>query len=136
MRIEMAPGRAETGELYWRLPCGVAHSFRVEAGTRKRLVCSICGRTQEGMGRSFVCRRRSTSGGTWSGVSCAGKARRVCRGGLGAEGGEAFDGEDLLIEDEAELAGGLMGDGLRGWARFGWRGAARVRGRGFRFQGW
>ena len=62
----------------------------------------------------------------WGGLSCAGAARlreepgaaclgRECRagcGGLGAEGGEALDGEDLLVEDLAELAGGLMGDGF------------------------
>jgi hypothetical protein len=32
--------------------------------------------------------------------------------GLGAEGCEALDGEDLLVEDEAELPGGLVGNGF------------------------
>ena len=36
-------------------------------------------------------------------------------GGRGAEGFEIFDGEDLLIEDEAELAGCLVGQGFEGW---------------------
>ena len=38
------------------------------------------------------------------------EARRVCLGGLGAEGGEVFNGENLLMEDKAELAGGLIGE--------------------------
>ena len=68
------------------------------------------------MGRSFVCRETLDFGGTWSGVSCAGNPVAVCgSGSLGAEGGEAFDGQNLLVEDEAELAGCLVGDGFETW---------------------
>ena len=68
-----------------------------------------------------------------AGVSCAGKAGSwVCGGGLGAEGVEAFDGEDLLIEDEAELAGSLMGEGFE-TGKLDWRSGAEFRGPGFRF---
>ena len=53
------------------------------------------------------------------GVLC-GEGGERCGVGLGAKGGETFNGEDLLVEDETELAGGLMGYGFETGQGLGW----------------
>ena len=64
---------------------------------------------QAGLGGGGAWRvSRWSSGGTVSGVSSAGNCGRS-RGGLGAESGQVFDGEDLPDEDLAKEAGGEVG---------------------------
>ena len=64
-------------------------------------------------------RRRSISGGIWSGVSSRRKFLRWrfgfgsgCGLRLGAKGSETFECENLLAEDLAELAGRTVRDGF------------------------
>ena len=49
-------------------------------------------------------------------MSSAGNAAELSGFGLGAEGGEALDGKNLLVEDQAELTGDLMGDSFEALA--------------------
>jgi hypothetical protein len=52
------------------------------------------------------------------GILC-GESGEWCGSGLGAKGCETFNGENLLIEDEAELAGCLVGYGFQTGQGFG-----------------
>jgi len=72
--------------------------------------------------------------GDLEGCVLCGEGGTRCVGGLGAEGGGAFSGEDLLIEDEAELAGCLVGYGFQTGQGFGCGGLWGFAGEDFVFQ--